>query len=145
LDSLAQELVAMDRSTQYRIQTSQAVDYFSGGAKINALPEKIRIGINYRIAPQDTIPQIKRKILTDIEPIVKKYNIIVKAFEDEEMNPSTNITQDLSVAYETDYKATLTLTTTQQTAISPTSSSSNPVWDVFSGTIQHSFGFPTAP
>jgi len=73
---------------------------------------------------------------------VEKYNIIVKAFESEEMNPGTNITPDFNLTYKTDYNATLTLTTTQQTAISLTSSTSNPVLDVFSGTIQHIFGFP---
>lgn len=143
VDALTEKLIGIDRSTHYRIQTSQAIDIFTGGAKINALPERIQIGINHRIARQDSIPEIKRKILDDIKPIVEKYNITVKAFEGEEMNPPDvdDTYGDFKSAYRIDYGATLTLTSTQQTAVSPISSTSNRVWDIFSGTIRHSFAF----
>lgn len=37
LKELAKELASQDRSTNYRLQTSQAVDYIGGGQKINAM------------------------------------------------------------------------------------------------------------
>ncbi|ORY57510.1 peptidase family M20/M25/M40 [Pseudomassariella vexata] len=141
LEALAEELVTIDRATQYRLQTSQAVDYFNGGVKINAMPEKIRIGINHRIAPQNSIPEIKSKILDEIKPIVKKYGLTVQAFQGEEQNPEFDA-EEFKPAYEVDYNGTLVLTSSQRTLVAPISPTSGQVWDIFSGTIQHSFAFP---
>lgn len=40
LKELAKELASQDLSTNFRLQTSQAVDYIGGGQKINAMPGK---------------------------------------------------------------------------------------------------------
>ncbi|GAP92544.1 putative peptidase family M20 M25 M40 [Rosellinia necatrix] len=146
LRKLAKELVTIDRSTHYRLQTSQAVDYFLGGVKINAMPEYIKIGVNHRIAPQDSIPAVKANILKQIRPVVKKFSLTVKAFEGEEQNPDfvANESFDdgiLSPMYEVEYNGTLVLTSTQQTQVTPISPTTGLVWDLFSGTIQHSFSF----
>jgi Gly-Xaa carboxypeptidase len=141
LETLADELATIDRATQYRIQTSQAVDYFNGGVKINAMPEKIRIGVNHRIAPQNSIPEIKAKIVDLIKPILKQYGLTLNAFKGEELNPDGGFA-DLEPAYEVDYNGTLTLTSSQRTSAAPISPTSGPIWDVFSGTIQHTFAFP---
>lgn len=141
LDTLTTELATVDRATQYRIQTSQAVDYFIGGVKINAMPEKIRIGVNHRIAPQNSIPEVKSHILKLLKPIAKKYGLSVIAFKGEELNPADLDADEFKPTYEVDYNATLALTSSQGTQVAPISPSSGPVWDVFSGTIQHSFAF----
>ncbi|KAI0429403.1 peptidase family M20/M25/M40 [Xylaria sp. FL1042] len=146
LDSLAKELATIDRSTHYRLQTSQAVDYFLGGVKINAMPEYIKIGVNHRIAPQDSIPAVKQNILNQIQPIVKKYSLTVKAFEGEEQNPDFEFSEVLDTEiiepmYEVEYNGTLVLKSSQLTQVTPISPTSGPIWDVFSGTIQHSFAF----
>ncbi|KAI0592898.1 peptidase family M20/M25/M40 [Biscogniauxia sp. FL1348] len=146
LEALTEELVTIDRATQYRIQTSQAVDYFIGGVKINAMPESITIGVNHRIAPQDSIPAVKANILKQIRPIVKKFGLSVSAFKGEELNPEFGFEQELEDGvvepmYEVDYNGSLILTSSQATPVAPISPTSGPVWDVFSGTIQHSFAF----
>ncbi|KAI0506876.1 peptidase family M20/M25/M40 [Xylaria bambusicola] len=146
LESLASELASIDRSTHYRLQTSQAVDYFLGGVKINAMPEYVKIGVNHRIAPQDSIPAVKSNILQQIKPIVKKFSLTVKAFEGEEENPDFDFSETLDEAsiepmYEVEYNGTLVLTSSQLTHVTPVSPTTGAVWDVFSGTIQHSFAF----
>ncbi|KAJ8127063.1 hypothetical protein O1611_g6574 [Lasiodiplodia mahajangana] len=146
LKGLAKELATIDRSTHYRLQTSQAVDYFLGGVKINAMPEYIKIGVNHRIAPQDSIPAVKANILKQIKPIVKKFSLTVKAFEGEENNPSFEFDERfddgvIAPLYKVEYNGTLILTSSQQTQVTPISPTTGPVWDVFSGTIQHSFAF----
>lgn len=142
LPALAKELASQDRSTNFRLQTSQAVDYIAGGQKINAMPEKITIGVNYRVAPQDTIGKIMHNVVSHIGPVVSKYGLKVKAFEaDEEY---AGYVEDNSVApfYEVDYNGTLVLSASQKTQPAPVSPSvDDAVWDVFSGTIQHSFAF----
>ncbi|KAI8956733.1 carboxypeptidase S [Daldinia sp. FL1419] len=146
LEALSEELATIDRSTQYRIQTSQAVDYFLGGVKINAMPEYIKIGVNHRIAPQDSITAVKANILKQIRSIVKKFGLTVSAFKGEENNPDIELDEHLSDGavdpmYEVDYNGTLVLTSSQPTLVAPISPTSGPIWDVFSGTIQHSFAF----
>ncbi|KAI3318397.1 peptidase family M20/M25/M40 [Xylariaceae sp. AK1471] len=146
LESLAEELATIDRSTHYRLQTSQAVDYFQGGVKINAMPEYIRIGVNHRIAPQDSISAVKANILEQIKPTVKKFGLTVKAFKGEEHNPDFELDESfengiIHSMYDVDYNGTLILTSSQPTQIAPISPTTGPVWDVFSGTIQHSFAF----
>ncbi|KAI1375657.1 carboxypeptidase S [Hypoxylon crocopeplum] len=145
LETLTEELATIDRATQYRIQTSQAVDYILGGVKINAMPEYIRIGVNHRIAPQDSITAVKANILKQIKPIVKKFGLNVSAFKGEELNPDVefdeNIDGVVGPMYDVDYNGTLVLTSSQRTLVAPISPTSGPIWDVFSGTIQHSFAF----
>ncbi|KAI0404471.1 peptidase family M20/M25/M40 [Xylaria palmicola] len=146
LKSLAKELAAIDRSTHYRLQTSQAVDYFLGGVKINAMPEYIKIGVNHRIAPQDSVPAVKANILKQIKPAVKKFGLTVRAFEGEELSPDLNFGESIDDSvinplYEVEYNGTLVLTSSKPTLVTPTSPTTGPVWDLFSGTIQHSFAF----
>ncbi|KAI1077162.1 carboxypeptidase S [Whalleya microplaca] len=146
LTALTEELVTIDRATQYRIQTSQSIDYFNGGVKINAMPEYIRLGVNHRIAPQDSISAVKANILKQIQPTVKKFGLTVSAFKGEEHNPDFEMDENrddgtVDPMYEVEYNGTLVLSSSQPTLVAPISPTSGPVWDVFSGTIQHSFSF----
>ncbi|KAJ4393546.1 hypothetical protein N0V93_002758 [Gnomoniopsis smithogilvyi] len=154
LKELAKELASQDRSTNYRLQTSQAVDYIGGGQKINAMPEVVTLGVNYRVAPQDSIGKIMHNIVQYIKPVAKKYGLKIKAFEADEEYASyvaDEVTENFAVMntegtveplYEVDYNATLVLTSSQKTQVAPVSPSvDDDVWDVFSGTIQHAFAF----
>ncbi|KAJ0106804.1 hypothetical protein J7T55_001328 [Diaporthe amygdali] len=147
LKTLAKELASQDRPTNFRLQTSQAVDYISGGQKINAMPEVIKAGVNYRVAPQNSIGEIMHNIVEHISPIVKKYNLAVKAFEKDDEYASYALERGLETvkpAYDVDYNGTLILTSSQKTLLAPISpTAGDAVWDVFSGTIQHAFAFPS--
>ncbi|KAF6832518.1 vacuolar carboxypeptidase [Colletotrichum musicola] len=153
LSALAQELIGQDRSTHYRLQTSQSVDYFQAGQKINAMPEVVRVGVNYRVAPQNSIPEIQHNIVSYISDIVAKYGISVKAFEGDEeyeryaaakkqdLGEMATLQDEVKPLYEVDYNGTLVLTSSQKTLVAPLSPTKGPVWDLFSGTLQSTFAF----
>ncbi|PSR84052.1 peptidase family M20/M25/M40 [Coniella lustricola] len=155
LDALAWELASQDRATHYRLQTSQAVDYITGGQKINAMPEVITLGVNYRVAQQNTNVEVMHDVVKHITPVANKYGVKIKAFEGEEdyaqyVTAKGNVNSEngnggdglTSPLYDVDYNATLILTATASTQVAPTSPShDDAVWDVFSGTIQHTFAF----
>lgn len=162
LQKLATELAAQDRPTNFRLQTSQAVDYVGGGQKINAMPEVVTLGVNYRVAPQDSIGAIMRNIVRYTKPIAEKYRLKVRAFEEDDEYAShadgeghdddeeeeeeegfrpTTTEGWFGPLYDVDYNATLVLTATQKTQAAPISPSDDEVWDIFSGTIQHAFAF----
>lgn len=143
LETLARELASQDRPTNFRLQTSQAVDYIGGGQKINAMPEVISLGVNYRVAPQDSIGKVMHNVVKYTTPIAKKYGIKIEAFEaDDEYQSYVDETgSEVEPTYEVDYNATLVLTSSQKTLVAPVSPSDDEVWDVFSGTIQHAFAF----
>jgi Gly-Xaa carboxypeptidase len=84
LEGTAAFLAEMNAAAQYMIQTSQSVDLIQGGQKINAMPEHVSLGVNYRVAPQDSIPQIQHNVLEYIRGVVTKYGLNVTAFEDDE-------------------------------------------------------------
>ncbi|KAL0938532.1 vacuolar carboxypeptidase [Colletotrichum truncatum] len=152
LDALAEELVTIDRPTHYRLQTSQSVDYFQAGQKINAMPEVVKVGVNYRVAPQNSIPEIQHNIVRYISGIVEKYGIKVEAFkgDDEYDNYAAqqyrdfggvSLEDDVKPLYDVDYNGTLVLTSSQKTLVAPLSPTKGPIWDLFSGTLQSSFAF----
>ncbi|KAF3761652.1 carboxypeptidase S [Cryphonectria parasitica EP155] len=158
LETLAEELASQDRSTHYRLQTSQAVDYIGGGQKINAMPEVVTLGVNYRVAPQDHIGKIMHNVVKYITPVANKYGVTLKPFEKDDEYAAyvqeAGAEHDLwamkggagagevDVLYDVDYNATLVLSASQKTQAAPVSpSNDDDVWDVFSGTIQHSFAF----
>ncbi|RFU34278.1 hypothetical protein B7463_g2096, partial [Scytalidium lignicola] len=154
LAALTEELISLDLSTHFRLQTSQSVDTIEGGQKINAMPEVVKLGVNYRVAPQNSIPEIQHNVVKYIRKIAKKFNLTVKAFEGDAEYEAFAATQTITGTYdedseddsiqplyEVDYNGTIVLSASQKTHVSPTSPSSGPIWDVFSGTIQHSFAF----
>ncbi|KAH8891807.1 peptidase family M20/M25/M40 [Thozetella sp. PMI_491] len=151
LKALAQELAILDRASQFRIQTSQSVDMISGGQKINAMPEVTRLGVNYRVAPHNSIQEVQSNVLKYIEPIVKKYSLKVSAFEGEDC--CEDLAEELyggyrggfrdgvKVFWDVDYNGTLVLSSKQRTQNAPVSPTSGAIWDLFSGTLQHSYRF----
>ncbi|OLN96294.1 putative carboxypeptidase C24C9.08 [Colletotrichum chlorophyti] len=153
LDALATELVSIDRPTHYRLTTSQSVDYFQAGQKINAMPEVVKVGVNYRVAPQNSIPEIQHNVVKYISEIAEKYGVKVKAFEGDEAYEKYASKQERDLAsskklddavkplYDVDYNGTLFLSTTQPTLPAPISPTKGAVWDLFSGTLQSSFAF----
>lgn len=145
LEGVANFLIAMSPLAAFMMQTSQAVDIISGGQKINAMPEVITLGVNYRVAPQDSIPKVQHNVVKYISDIVSKYNISVTAFEGDEAyeNYATEMALEDSVnpLLNVDYRGSLVLTASQQSEVAPASPTKGAVWDVFSGTIQHTFAF----
>ncbi|KAH6895880.1 hypothetical protein B0T10DRAFT_479118 [Thelonectria olida] len=145
LAELTSTFVEINSAARYMVQTSQAIDMISGGQKINAMPEVVSLGVNYRVAPQDSILKVQHTLVNNIESVVKKYNITVKAFEgdkDYEAYKSEFASEDSDLTTaEVDYNAVLVLKAQEKSEVTPIAPTSGPIWDIFSGTIQHAFSF----
>ncbi|KAF7559520.1 hypothetical protein G7046_g4632 [Stylonectria norvegica] len=146
LKGLTKEFVKTDPNARFLIQTSQSVDIIEGGAKINAMPEVVTLGVNYRVAPQDSTAEVQHNIVKYIDSIVKKYNLAVEAFEGDEeyeqyVSAATSEHRTAAPSYEVDYDGTLVLRAEKKFNVTPISPTRGAIWDVFSGTIQHTFAF----
>jgi Gly-Xaa carboxypeptidase len=62
VDKLALEAAKAGPATKYLMQTSQAVDVITGGVKVNALPERTEVTVNFRInvgeSPQNAFDRV---------------------------------------------------------------------------------------
>ncbi|KAF5976122.1 carboxypeptidase [Fusarium bulbicola] len=116
---------------KFTIQTTQAVDIIRGGQKINAMPEVVNLGVNYRVAPQDSLDKVQEQFVKNIDAVIQKYNLTLSAYEDD--------TKSQPIKAEFDYDGHLKLAAIRNSVTTPVSPTSGPIWDIFSGTIQHSF------
>ena len=142
LDGLAQFLADTSPEARYLIQTSQAVDIISGGQKINAMPEVTTLGVNYRVAPQDTIVRVQSRVVKYAEQIMSKYGIKVQAFDDDETYHefAANMALDsLKDRSDIDYNGTLVIRKGEASKPTPVSPTTGPIWDIFAGTIRNTF------
>ncbi|CAI7656404.1 unnamed protein product [Penicillium discolor] len=146
-DALAAEFASTSSLNRFVVQTSQAIDLINGGVKINAMPEVVTLAANYRVAHHERPVQVQHKAIQVIANVVEKYGLQVDAFKGDkeyqdyvaELYPSDMLHHsDLKRRDEVDYNGTLVIRATKAGA-APVSPVSGPVWDVFSGTIQHAF------
>ncbi|KAJ6445082.1 vacuolar carboxypeptidase Cps1 [Purpureocillium lavendulum] len=146
LDKVAKIFSDARVDTHYLITTSQAVDMISGGQKINAMPEVITLGVDYRVAPQDSTAKVQHNAFKFAHEVFSPYGIKIKAFEGDEsykkyvaeQHPSA--LHDIESKYEDEYNGTLTLFTKKDVSnATPVSPTKGPIWDAFAGTIRHTF------
>lgn len=146
-DGLATEFASTSSLNRFVVQTSQAIDLINGGVKINAMPEVVTLAVNYRVAHHERPVQVQHKAIQVIAGVVEKYGLQVDAFKGDkeyqdyvaELYPSDILHHsDLKRRDEVDYNGTLVIRATKA-GPAPVSPVSGPVWDVFSGTIQHAF------
>ncbi|CAG8128586.1 unnamed protein product [Penicillium salamii] len=148
-DQLAVEFAKTSPLNRFVVQTSQAVDIIGGGVKINAMPEVVTLAVNYRVAHHQKPVQVQQKAVRVIAEVVEKYGLQLNAFDgDKEYHDHV---AELFLGYassvgdivpqeqtEVDYNGTLVVRATKADA-APLSPASGSVWDVFSGTIRHTF------
>ena len=103
------------------------------------MPEVVRLGVNYRVALHNTLAEVQETSLKHVKPIAKKYGLTLQAFQGEDTE--AYVVGGVRPQYEVDYNGTLILSSTQRTFAAPISPTDGPVWDLFSGTIQHTFAF----
>lgn len=143
LEGLTRELVQLQRAGRYMIQTSQSVDIIEGGQKINAMPEHVVLGVNYRVAPQNSIPEVQHNLVKHIQSVVDKFDLHVEAFEGDEgyNNYVAEIGYKSTVqsSEQVDYNGTLTLKASEKFEVTPTAPTDNEAWKTFAGTIRHVF------
>ncbi|KAI0526734.1 hypothetical protein F5B22DRAFT_175809 [Xylaria bambusicola] len=146
LDAAAHYLAYASSNTQYFIQTSQAVDWIAGGEKINSLPEFVTLGVNHRIAPQDTIGSVQYRVAKLAERVARKYSLQLRAFEDDDDYRRYLAAEGISSEddkahhqWKPTYNGTLTLRSGKKSHVTPQTPTSGPIWDIFAGTVRHTF------
>ncbi|TPX12649.1 uncharacterized protein E0L32_000826 [Thyridium curvatum] len=157
LKGAAAALAAVSRDTQYFIQTSQAATVVAGGQKINALPEFVTLGVNHRYAPQDSVGSIQHRIAHLVGRVAEKYDLEVRAFEGDEDYDEYLAAHGLAPVaaaaaaakkkkkdaqhglWEPVYNGTLNIEVRRKSYVTPQSPTKGAVWDVFAGTVRHSF------
>jgi hypothetical protein len=111
------------------------------------MPEVVTLAANYRVAHHERPVQVQHKAIQVIANVVEKYGLQVDAFKGDkeyqdyvaELYPSDiPHHSDLKRRDEVDYNGTLVIRATKAGA-APVSPVSGPIWEVFSGTIQHAF------
>ncbi|EEU33350.1 uncharacterized protein NECHADRAFT_55460 [Fusarium vanettenii 77-13-4] len=146
LGRLATELSLRDAFSRYSVTSSVAVTTIQGGLKINALPEAVTLGANFRVAPHDSIAKILQAVLEDISGVVHKYGLTVTAYEDDQeyQGALTNRAELEATLSRVGYNGagdngTLTLTASEKFPVTPQAPTHGAAWDVLAGTIRHSF------
>jgi Gly-Xaa carboxypeptidase len=94
------------------------VDIINGGAKVNALPERVTATVNHRVNVGEHPSQVHDKVTKLAKEVAKKYNLTLHAFDDVEA-PSS-----ISLYASSDH-------TLEPAPVTPTSGD---VWDILSGT-----------
>ena len=145
LDGLTKVIGTEMGLIKFLIQTSQAVDWIGGGQKINALPEVTTLGVNYRVSQHNSIPEVQHNVIKYIDEVIQKYNLTVNAFEGDERFEDYLAEHDserllaIDPFAEDDYRGKLTLEASEASDPPPIAPITGDVWDIFSGSIQHTF------
>lgn len=106
------------------------------------MPEVTTLGVNYRVAPHDSIPKIQHNVVKYVSDIVDKFDFKVVAFEGDEEYAAfaaDNEVRKRDLPTEIDYNGTLVLRSDRSSKVTPKAPTEGAVWDVFSGTVQHAF------
>ncbi|OJJ58209.1 hypothetical protein ASPSYDRAFT_90395 [Aspergillus sydowii CBS 593.65] len=148
-EGLAVEFANTTPLNRFVVQTSQAVDLIEGGVKINAMPEVVTLAVNHRVAHHQRPVDVQHKAIQVIGDVVKKYGLRVDAFDGDKeyhdhvagLHPDDTPRSDLKRrdGDDVDYNGSLAVRATKAEA-APLSPADDSVWDVFSGTIRHTFG-----
>ncbi|ORY46626.1 Zn-dependent exopeptidase [Rhizoclosmatium globosum] len=111
------------------LTTTQAVDIIQGGLKVNALPEKVSITINHRIAVDSSLKHVQTHFNDVFTPVAKKFSLTLKVAD---FNDVSKIAHEFKA---TDSKG-LGL---EPAPVSPSNGAGDLGWDVLEGTIHHVF------
>lgn len=147
LYKVAEVIASMDLSAAALVQTTQAVDIIYGGDKINSLPEFTTVGINYRVAPQNSVLEIQHNVVKHINRIVENFGLNVNAYEDDDEyhHYAASLGGDhhhKKPRRDIDYEGTLTIRAEKKFDGAPVSPTDDEVWQIFAGTIEATFKEP---
>uniref|UniRef100_A0A060TH11 ARAD1D27412p n=1 Tax=Blastobotrys adeninivorans TaxID=409370 RepID=A0A060TH11_BLAAD len=109
---------------RYNMQTSQAVNIFHAGLKVNALPEKVSIEIDQRVSVDTSVAGAEKKLLKNIMAIAEKYDLgLVSGGKTVRKGAS----EDKYIVYERE----------EALEPAPVSPIDSDAWKVLAGTVRH--------
>lgn len=133
-DRLALEAAKASDLVKYLFTTSVAADLISGGAKINALPERTVLTVNHRVNVGDRTAEVRDKLTRLAGGVAHKFNLTLHAFPDEGEAGETPSSITLRVAYGS---------TLEPAPVSPTevaAEGETNAWSVLAGTTRALYG-----
>ena len=83
-DKLALEAAKDGDAIKYLFTTSVAPDLISGGAKVNALPERTVLTVNHRVNVGDHPSDVQERLTAIAARVARKYDLALHAFSDDE-------------------------------------------------------------
>lgn len=140
------------RNTKYMIVTSQALDIVNGGLKVNALPEKVTLTGNYRIAVEETVNSTRNKVIRDVLHVAKEYGVGVYVNDTAVVKNMAEKSQIEEFGYrkegEEDLKELVPKTANGYFVVSdygtfiepaPITPAAGEAWETFAGSVRHVF------
>lgn len=121
LDALDKDIM-----TRYLVSTSQAIDIFDAGIKINALPEKVIMKINHRVGYDSSLEEVKRTVLENAKIIAKKYELAINDYD----SIKSSGFSDIPIGE-------FTLSTDVNLVPAPKSPASGDSWNIFAGSLKY--------
>lgn len=79
-------------AVKYLFTTSAAPDLISGGAKVNALPERTVLTVNHRVNVGDHTSDVREHLARIADKVARKHNLTLHAFTDGEAETPSSIT-----------------------------------------------------
>jgi Gly-Xaa carboxypeptidase len=123
---LAREASKQSLAIKYLMTTSQAVDIIRGGVKVNALPERTVVTVNYRVNVGESTAVVKKKLTKLAKQISKKHNLTLNAFDGSKEGPmSLSLVDTVSL---------------EPAPVSPTATSKLSAYSVLSGSTRALYG-----
>lgn len=91
-DKLALEAAKQSDYVKYLFTTSVAADLITGGAKINALPERTVLTVNHRVNVGDRTQHVKDRLTAIASNVAKDFNLTLHAFSQDGGETPSSIT-----------------------------------------------------
>lgn len=129
-DRVALEAAKISDYVKYMFTTSVAADLISGGAKINALPERTVLTVNHRVNVGDRTSDVEAHLTRLAAQVAKKSNLTLHAFPEDGGETPSSIT--LKIAFHSSL---------EPAPVSPFSyDGETSAWSVLSGTTRALYG-----
>ncbi|KAJ3119974.1 hypothetical protein HK100_000078 [Physocladia obscura] len=135
-DLLAEKLASEDDFTAALLTTTQAVDLISGGLKVNALPEKVTVVTNHRIAVDSSLTKTQDHIKNTLLLVAIEYSLdltIQKFTASETVAFEYNAPHAVGKISVAPYRGKVL----EPAPISPSNGADSKGWNILEGTIHH--------
>ncbi|KAG7863320.1 hypothetical protein KL919_000635 [Ogataea angusta] len=133
-NEVARKYIDVDLGKGFVVKSTRALDIITGGVKANALPEYVELTVNVRIAMEETVDTVTKRVLATIEPVIDRYHLGLALDLDgrQEIKPRKPAGNCLVKVVQAVPPAPLTPTRGNQ-------------WNIFAGTIHHVYEDLVAP
>ncbi|KAH3684015.1 hypothetical protein WICPIJ_005038 [Wickerhamomyces pijperi] len=124
---LTLEYLSKHPSLRNLIRTTQAIDMFHAGLKINVIPEYLKLGINHRLSLDWTTEDIIERLVTKAKKIAEQFDLNLYLNNGTVISENALVSNHLNVSWE------------QPLNSSPISPSNDRTWSVLAGAIKSTF------